>query len=201
MCDSAICGLLRNTTSAGTLARNRRAASPAQLSGRYNRHATGRLAVAVATDSETATWQLSCLPSCPQYCRATPTECRPFLGKPVSSIIHPSTGPAAAIAGRTASRTARSRTVSSHGDWPTKCKSDWCSAAVRSGRKRAAIGSTLLRSPGNSKPVQYERNGPTRSACPSARDNLTTYLEKRSSPPLADHRRSIADPISSVNLA
>ena len=24
----------------------------------------------------------------PQYCRATPTECRPCLGKPVSSTIH-----------------------------------------------------------------------------------------------------------------
>jgi len=42
---------------------------------------------------ESATWQLSCLPSWPQYCRATPTECRPYLGKPVSSMIQASIGP------------------------------------------------------------------------------------------------------------
>ena len=35
-----------------------------------------------------ATWQLSCLPNIPQYCRATPTECLPFFGNPVSSMIH-----------------------------------------------------------------------------------------------------------------
>ena len=85
-----------HSTSSGTPARDRSAASSAQLSGRYIRHATGRLAVAVATDNETATWQLSCLPNCPQYCRATPTECRPFLGKPVSSTIHACTGRVAA---------------------------------------------------------------------------------------------------------
>ena len=47
--------------------------------------------VALATDSVTATWQLSCLPSCPQYCRVTPTECRPFLGTRCRPI-HASTG-------------------------------------------------------------------------------------------------------------
>ncbi len=35
----------------------------------------------------TASWQLSCLPNCQQYWRATPTECLPFLRKPVSSTI------------------------------------------------------------------------------------------------------------------
>ena len=34
------------------------------------------------------------------------------------------------------------------------------------GSTRAAIGSTLLRSPGRMSPVQYERNGVRRSACP-----------------------------------
>ena len=46
------------------------------------------LAAAQASDTLTATWQLSCLPSIPQYWRATPTECRPCLGNPVSSMIH-----------------------------------------------------------------------------------------------------------------
>ncbi|SFB65475.1 hypothetical protein SAMN04244571_04832 [Azotobacter beijerinckii] len=45
----------------------------------------GRLACSQASETLIATWQLSCLPSTPQYWRATPTECRPFFGKPVSS--------------------------------------------------------------------------------------------------------------------
>jgi hypothetical protein len=40
----------------------------------------GRLAWWLAIESETTAWQSSCLPSWPQYCRATPTECLPFLG-------------------------------------------------------------------------------------------------------------------------
>jgi hypothetical protein len=36
------------------------------------------------------------------------------------------------------------------------------------GPTRAAIGSTLLRSPGKSNPVQYARHGSTRSTCPSS---------------------------------
>src|SRR4051812_63898 len=30
---------------------------------------------------DTATWQLSCLPNWPQYWRATPAECAPFLAR------------------------------------------------------------------------------------------------------------------------
>src|SRR5271154_2816824 len=47
----------------------------------------GRLAAWLAIESVTAIWQLSVLPRRPQYCRATPTECTPFLAKPVSSTI------------------------------------------------------------------------------------------------------------------
>ena len=43
---------------------------------------------------------------------------------------------------------------SDQGAWATKCSSDWCFAAVREGAVSAAMGSTLLRSPGNSRPVQ-----------------------------------------------
>ena len=42
---------------------------------------TGRLAASLASDSDTGTWQLACLPSCPQYWCTTPTECSPLFGK------------------------------------------------------------------------------------------------------------------------
>jgi hypothetical protein len=41
-----------------------------------------------------------------------------------------------------------------HGALATKCSSDWCLAETRAGAVTAAIGSTLLRSPGSSKPRQ-----------------------------------------------
>jgi len=56
--------------------------------------------------------EFSCLPSWPQYCRATPTECSPFLGTPVSSTIKARIGPRRLMMGRTRARTAAS-TVSS----------------------------------------------------------------------------------------
>src|SRR5215210_3059072 len=105
----------------------------------------GRLAVWLASESVTATWQLSCLPSWPQYWRATPTECRPFLGKPVSSMIQASMGPVRSMTGRTKSRTLVSTAASDQGAWPTKSRSDWCWAATRAGAVTAAIGSTLGR--------------------------------------------------------
>jgi hypothetical protein len=47
----------------------------------------GRLTSAVLIDKLTATRQFSCLPTWPQYCRATPTECVPSVTNPVSSTI------------------------------------------------------------------------------------------------------------------
>src|ERR1019366_1567941 len=44
-------------------------------------------ACALAIDKLTATWQFSVLPSRPQYCRPTPTQCVPFFANPVSSMI------------------------------------------------------------------------------------------------------------------
>src|SRR3954466_6685473 len=108
----------------------------------------GRLAVRLARESVTATWQLSCFPSWPQYWRATPTECRPFLGKLVSSMIQASTGPLHSRAGRVSSRALVRIASSDQADWPTKCSSDWCWAATRAGAVMAAIGSTLLRAGG-----------------------------------------------------
>jgi hypothetical protein len=59
----------------------------------------GRLACSVATESVTAPWQLSRLPSWPQYCRATPTDSLPFFGSPVSSTSQARIGPRSSIAG------------------------------------------------------------------------------------------------------
>src|SRR5712691_222266 len=56
------------------------------------------------------------VPGLPQYCEATPTECLPCLGKPVSSMIHASIGPWRSIAGSTISRTLASTFASDHSD-------------------------------------------------------------------------------------
>src|SRR5258705_62471 len=113
-----------------------------------------RLARSLATDSVTATWQLSCLPSSPQYWRATPTECLPFFGMPVSSMIQARMGACLSIFGSTNARTALSNAASCQGALATKWCSDWCLAPIASGARRAAIGSTLFLSPGNNNPVQ-----------------------------------------------
>ena len=86
--------------------------SLAHTSGRYKRNEIGILDNSVVTERLTATRQLSCLPTCPQYCRVTPTECLPFFGKPVSSTTHATTGPCRSIEGSTVS-SARSNNVSS----------------------------------------------------------------------------------------
>jgi len=43
--------------------------------------AQGKLPRSVHSERLTATWQFSVFPSCPQYCRATPTECSLLLRK------------------------------------------------------------------------------------------------------------------------
>ena len=47
----------------------------------YSCHATGRLPPCAASETPTATWQLSCLPSMPLYWRVTPPECVPCLDR------------------------------------------------------------------------------------------------------------------------
>src|SRR5260370_720733 len=105
ICPSAICGLVLNVISSGPPALARRSSSWAQALGKYSRYGTGRLAWRLASDSVTATWQFACLPSCPQYWCDTPTECCPFLGRPVSSMIQASIGPSRGICGNTIWRT------------------------------------------------------------------------------------------------
>jgi hypothetical protein len=50
-------------------------------------------------------------------------------------MIHASIGPWLSIDGRTISPTFAKTFSFDQGDWPTKCSSDWCCAAVRSGRR------------------------------------------------------------------
>jgi hypothetical protein len=106
----------------------------------------------VAAWMDTPTWQLATLPSAPQYCGATPTDQRPNLGKPVSSMTH-ACGPMAAVI-----RSARRRRtgVGSHGDWLTNCCSA-CSSASASAcgsplASRVAKGWIDLRLPSSNKP-------------------------------------------------
>ena len=108
----------------------------------------------LVTDKLTATRQFSCLPTCPQYCRATPTECVPFFTNPVSSTTQATTGSFAVIAATAYSRTRRSTAASLQGASATMWCSDWWVRRTFEGARRAAIGSTLFRSPGSNKPMQ-----------------------------------------------
>src|ERR1700761_1829143 len=103
-------------------------------------------------DSETTVWQLSCFPSWPQYCRATPTECLPFFGNPVSSMIEASIASFASILGSAVWRSLVRTALSDQGAMATKCSNHWCFAGVQAGAGTAPIGSTLLRSPGSKQP-------------------------------------------------
>jgi hypothetical protein len=69
-------------------------------------------------------------------------------------MIHASIGLCRSIAGSTISRTFANTLSSDQDATPIKCSNDWCCAAVRDGAVLAAIGSTLLRSPGSISPVQ-----------------------------------------------
>ena len=73
--------------SGGTPARSHRAGSSIQRFGRYSRASTGTCRRPSLNTPNTATWQLSTLPSRPDHCRATPTERLPCLAKLLSSMI------------------------------------------------------------------------------------------------------------------
>src|SRR5262245_20765692 len=75
----------RNRNRSGMPAAVRRSGSAIQSSGRYNSNVSGHVRPSAISPLDTATWQLPILPRAPQYCRLTPTECRPCLGNPVSS--------------------------------------------------------------------------------------------------------------------
>jgi hypothetical protein len=83
------------------------ARASSQRSGTNSRQSSGQEAVSVTAETDTPIWQFATLPSVPEYCRATPGEAVPSLGKPVSSTTHAS-GPITSIA----RRASRSRTGS-----------------------------------------------------------------------------------------
>ena len=143
---SATCHFGRKVRSGGTPARSRRRVSPAQRSGRNRRKATGAGTWPRARVSDTSAWQFARLPSCSQYWRCTPTECRPCLTRAVSSTTSTASGPPT----RRSACSARTRSSRSCGQGEAETK--WCSCCTWPGQTRAAIGSTLLRSPGSSSP-------------------------------------------------
>ena len=75
----------------------------------------------MTAEIDTPIWQLATLPSVPQYCRATPGEAVPSLGKPVSSTTQAS-GAITATA-RRANRSRIGCTVQV--DEETNCCSPW----------------------------------------------------------------------------
>jgi hypothetical protein len=66
-------------------------------------------------------------------------------------------GAVSSIFGGKKLRTAQSSAGSSYGAVATKWCIGWCLALTSSGASRAAIGSTLLRSPGGSSPARCKR--------------------------------------------
>src|SRR3978361_759416 len=141
--------LVSNEIDSGTLACARRASPGAQFLGKYSRKAIGIGTSCCAKVSETSTWQFACLPSTPQCCRLTPTECLRCLGSAVSStIITASLPPTKASA---VLRSTCSKGAVHQGEVDTK----WWSCCVCPGHTRSAIGSTLFRAPGPISPCKY----------------------------------------------
>jgi hypothetical protein len=69
-------------------------------------------------------------------------------------MIQASIAPLRSMIGRVSSCTLARTRSSDHAALATKCSNDWCLAETRAGAVTAAIGSTLLRSPGINKPRQ-----------------------------------------------
>ena len=112
-------------------------------------------------DRLTATWQLSCLPTWPQYCRATPTECLPFFLRNAGIVDHPDGE------GRTGGHLRQDVVADGleeklvipgrYGNYVMQglmSAPDIVRIETGLGSRRAAMGSTLLRSPGKRRPRQ-----------------------------------------------
>src|SRR4051794_5810547 len=169
---SAIRHFGRYATASGTPAAARRPASPHQSSGRNSRRPTPTGTSARARVSETRAWQFAFLPSWPQYCRFTPTEWRPCFTSAVSSTTRAASGPPTS---RSAAFTSSSsRDAVAQGEVETK----WCSCWRSPGATRAAIGSTLLRSPGRDQALEVERRpAPLLLAPQPCQERLAPMLE------------------------
>jgi hypothetical protein len=116
---NAIRHFSRKRTRSGMRALARRAASVVHAFGRYNSKLSGHASCSPSNTLDTATWQLATLPSAPQYCRCTPTECVPCLGKLVSSRARTPRRVG------TSSRSRRHSGSASHGESVMKCCSVW----------------------------------------------------------------------------
>src|SRR4051794_10167012 len=137
------------------LSRNRQGhrggAAPVKIhsSGKYKRRPRQIGTSSWANVVETRTWQLAVLPSWLQYWCATPTECSPFFINGVSSITRTASGPPT----RRLASSARSSSSGEHLQGAADRK--FCSGRALPGETRSAIASTLLRSPGPSRPCTY----------------------------------------------
>ena len=116
------CGQLgkkANCQSLVSLTLAQRAGSATHSSGRNRRRPTGTGTSPCARVRETRDWQFAFLPSWPQYCRATPTDRVPFLGRAVSSITREAFAPPTS---RSASRASSAqRGLSSQAGLAMKC--------------------------------------------------------------------------------
>ena len=110
----ANCHFGANRTVAGIWARVRwRGVS--HSSGRYNVAPSSHARAPVHSATVTAVWQLAILPRAPQYCRATPTEAVPCLGKLVPSRIR------TPVRSGTCARSRFQTASASHGACVMKC--------------------------------------------------------------------------------
>jgi len=146
---SAIRHLGWPVTVSGTPARRRRPGSPAHVSGRNRRRPTQTGTSPRARVSETSAWQFARLPRSPQYWRCTPTESLPCFTRAVSSTTSTAPGPP------TSRSAVRASSASSGSVAQGEAAMKWCGCGTSPGATRAAIGSTLLRLPGSSRPFRY----------------------------------------------
>ena len=78
--------------SSGTPAAAQRPASEVHASGRYKRWSARARPRGPTWARNAPAWQLAILPNAPQYCRATPTDLTPCLGKSLPSNTHTASG-------------------------------------------------------------------------------------------------------------
>ncbi len=111
---NANCHLGANATAAGIFARLR-CRDVSHASGRYSVAPSSQARVPVHSATVTAVWQFAILPRAPQYCRATPTDAGPCLGKLVPSRIR------TPVRSGTTSRNRLQTASASHGACVMKC--------------------------------------------------------------------------------
>lgn len=135
----------------------RRTASSDHSSGTDNRHCSGQEAVPKTACPLTATWQLACSPSAPQYWCATVTGIRPPLGKDTSSTAQAS----GRICGTIRSANRRRTGTGFQVDRFTNC----CRFCSLPSGSRSAVGWTDLRRPSSVSPRRQQSPFARRRPC------------------------------------